>query len=161
MQIWFDVTGEAPGAEPLPNDVRKLTEQVTYFITPQKISEDKFVPPMVRFEWGTFRYQGIMDGLEESLEFFSADGVPLRASMSLSLSQQRIEVLKADAAGAPPPGLPAPGTQPLAQARAGDTLQGMASASGGASWQAIASANGIENPRRLSPGQLVNLNVPR
>jgi hypothetical protein len=162
VQIWFDVTGEAPDAGPLPSDVRKLTQQVTYFITPQKQSNGQFVPPVVRFEWGTFRYEGIMDSLEESLEFFSSDGVPLRASMSLSLSQQRIEVLQGDAASqGPPAGAgPAPGTQPLTQARAGDTLQGLAAAAGGgASWQAIASANGIENPRQLTPGQFVNLNV--
>jgi hypothetical protein len=27
-------------------------------------------------------------------------------------------------------------------------------------WQAIASANGIENPRLLDPGQLIDLNPP-
>jgi hypothetical protein len=37
----------------------------------------------------------------------------------------------------------------------------MASASFGddADWQSIASANGIENPRLLQPGQLINLNA--
>jgi nucleoid-associated protein YgaU len=29
----------------------------------------------------------------------------------------------------------------------------------GDNWQAIAQANGIENPRLLAPGQLINLNV--
>lgn len=162
VQIWFDVTGESPDAGPLPTDVRKLTERVSYFITPRKQQNGEFVPPLVRFEWGTFRYEGIMDSLEESLEFFSSDGMPLRASMSLSLSQQRIEVLRGEGGGGGGAGGagPAPGTQPLAQARAGDTLQAMANGIGGnVSWQAIASANGIENPRRLSPGQFVNLNV--
>jgi hypothetical protein len=162
VQIWFDVTGESPDAGPLPADVRKLTEKVTYFITPQKQQNGQFVPPIVRFEWGTFRYEGIMDSLEESLEFFSSDGLPLRASMSLSLSQQRIEVLRGDSGGKDSLGAetPAPGTQPLAQARAGDTLQALAASVGGeASWQSIASANGIENPRHLTPGQFVNLNV--
>ena len=53
-----------------------------------------------------------------------------------------------------------PGTQPLIQASAGATLQGIADSQGqGANWQAIASANGIENPRSLQAGQLVNTNV--
>jgi hypothetical protein len=37
----------------------------------------------------------------------------------------------------------------------------MASASFGADadWQSIATANGIENPRLLQPGQLINMNA--
>src|SRR5437868_4314966 len=46
LQIWFDVTGEAPDANPQPADVRKLTNVVTYFITPRKSGKD-YVPPMV------------------------------------------------------------------------------------------------------------------
>jgi hypothetical protein len=39
-------------------------------------------------------------------------------------------------------------------------LQSIAAQAGmGDNWQAIASANGIENPRILAPGQLINLNV--
>lgn len=162
LQVWFDVTGEPPDANPMPADVRKLTNAVTYFITPRK-SGDDFVPPLVEFRWGTFAFEGIMESLDESLEFFSADGVPLRASMSLNLVRQKVEILAAsDKTQGPPPGAggPAVGTQPLAPARAGDTLQGMAAGlSGGTTWQVIAAANGIENPRQLSPGQLVNLNA--
>ena len=44
------------------------------------------------------------------------------------------------------------------QAAAGASLQGMADVSGISDWQSIATANGIENPRLLAPGQLVNLN---
>jgi nucleoid-associated protein YgaU len=39
-------------------------------------------------------------------------------------------------------------------------MQGLAAAAGQASrWQAIAEGNGIENPRRLAPGQLIDMNV--
>jgi hypothetical protein len=173
LQLWFDVTGQPPDAKSPEVDVRELTKQVAYFITPQKKGND-FIPPAVRFQWGSFHFDGIMDSMEESLEFFSSDGVPLRANVSLSLSQQRIEAFSGRAAGAGgagggPPGAAgpagaAPGTQPLAQARAGDTLQGLAAgvstgAGAGVSWQAIANANNIENPRFLEPGQFVNLNV--
>jgi hypothetical protein len=52
------------------------------------------------------------------------------------------------------------GSRPLAQAPGGSSLQGLASASGrGGDWQAIASANGIENPRLLAPGALIDLNL--
>src|SRR5262249_32459168 len=80
-------------------DVRELTKKVAYFITPKKVSKE-YLPPAVRFQWGSFHFDGIMDSMEESLEFFSSDGVPLRASVSLSLSQQRIEPFAGKAAGA-------------------------------------------------------------
>ena len=74
------------------DDVRKLTQKVAYFITPQKRRRirSKLVPPGVRFLWGSFQFDGIMESLEESLEFFSPEGKPLRASIDAHLSQQKI-----------------------------------------------------------------------
>ena len=167
LQLWFDVTVLAEGQENV-TDVRKLTEKVAYFITPQKDDNDptKFIPPVVRFLWGSFQFDGLMDSLEESLEFFSGEGIPLRASMTLNMSQQKIEdfvFAKASASKPPSTGTPsgaAPGTQPLTQAPAGATLQGLADGQGkGANWQTIATANDIENPRLLAPGQLIDMNI--
>jgi hypothetical protein len=169
LQLWFDVAS-LPDGENTTADVRKLTQRVAYFITPKK-QGDKFIPPAIRFLWGSFQFDGLMDSLEESLEFFSNNGRPLRASMSLALSQQQIKAFtinKTDFANRPPPpagstaadpGAPA-GTKPLTQALAGVSLQFLADVIGlGANWQSIASANGIENPRLLAPGQLIDLNV--
>jgi len=162
VQLWFDVTGpERQGQTPV-KDVRDLTKQVVFFMTAKEAPDDKTkkVPPGVRFLWGSFQFDGIMESLEESLEFFSPEGRPLRASISLGLSQQDIEFKQnpiSDPAGA---GAAAPpGTKPLAEAAIGDTLQGLASGLGKAQdWQKIAAANGIENPRMLRPGQLINMN---
>lgn len=178
VQLWFDVSGVLPESQARVSDVRVLTQQVAYFITPTKeLQPGQSLPPGVRFVWGTFKFDGIMESLEESLEFFSADGVPLRASVTMSLTQQGIQFAfekqdpKKDGAtaaaaaaaaksGAGPASEGPAGTKPLAQARAGDTLQALASGIGkGNSWRAIAAANGIENPRLLSPGQLINLDV--
>ena len=165
VQLWFDVTSVLPEGAGGVSDVRELTKKVAYFITPKAAEDDdtKQVPPGVRFLWGTFQFDGIMDALEESLEFFSAEGKPLRASVTLSLSQQRIEFAFAKQSGGlrggGPGGAPL-GTKPLTPAPFGATLQGLADAVGkGGNWQAIAEANGIENPRRLAPGQLIDLNV--
>ena len=178
LQIWFDVMALPDGentereGETL-NDVRKMTKKVSYFITPRPDTEDpsKMVPPAIRFLWGSFSFDGILESLEESLEYFSPDGRPLRASMSLSLTQQKISafnVPNSERGRRPPPASTgtaadpqaAAGTKPLTPAAAGTTLQGLADAAGnGASWQSIATANGIENPRLLVPGQLIDLNV--
>lgn len=160
LQLWFDVNAPLPEGAAQVDDVRNLTKDVSYFITPKPVG-DQFVPPLVRFLWGSFQFDGIVDSIEESLEFFSGEGVPLRASMTLSMSQQKIvAVTPQGSSGQGAPGVKTPGTTPLTQATGGMTLQDLAANLGkGASWQAIAQANGIENPRLLQPGQLLNLNV--
>jgi Contractile injection system tube protein len=179
LQLWFDVTA-LPADEAPVKDVRKLTQDVAFFITPkeEKGGKDgpKYVPPAVRFLWGSFQFDGMLDSLEESLEFFSPDGRPLRASVSLGLTQQKITAFtfRDTGDGTAGPGAPAtppgrrpspqapqtPGTAPLTPAPQGSTVQGMADAQGrGGDWQSIASANGIENPRRLTPGQLIDVNA--
>jgi hypothetical protein len=101
-----------------------------------------------------------MESLEESLEFFSPEGRPLRASVSLGLSQQKIEFIPPPKSQ--PPGAGAPGTSPLAEAPSGSSLQKLAAGLGKAQdWQRIARNNGIENPRLLSPGQLIDMNAPK
>jgi Contractile injection system tube protein len=164
LQLWFDVTAPQPGAQ--EKDVRKLTQKVAYFITPRAFEgapPGQSLPPAVRFIWGSFQFDGLMESLEESLEYFSDDGRPLRASVSVSLSQQKIKefafaALRNGPGSAVPGGAPAlPGSRPLAQAPAGATVQGLADDAGIADWQSVAAANGIENPRRLEPGQFVDL----
>jgi hypothetical protein len=160
LQLWFDVN--APQVEePVENDVRRLTDRVAYYITPQPQSKGskKLVPPGVRFIWGTFQFDGVMESLDESLEMFSPDGRPLRASMTLNLSQQAITHAFPD----PPAGAAAKaGTRPVVQATAGSTVQQIANDAGlGGDWQGMAEANNIENPLRLAPGQFLVVNALR
>jgi hypothetical protein len=115
----------------------------------------------VRFSWGTFVFDGMMDSLEETLDFFSPDGRPLRANLSLGLSGQ-LEIVPPLGGGAVPEASagPTPGTRPLVQAPQGASLQGLTAGLGlGADWQAVAAANGIENPRLLTGGLLIDLDV--
>jgi len=158
LQLWFDVTAPMPAGATQENDVRKLTQKVAYFITP--VQEGKnYVPPSVRFIWGSFQFDGLMESLEESLEFFSSEGRPLRASMTLNLSQQKIteftiKDLPASGAAA------TPGTRPLTEAPKDKSLPEIADSQGkGNDWQSIAAANNIENPRMLAPGQLLDMNA--
>lgn len=153
LTLWFDVSAPLPETV---TDVRRLTQKVAYFITPVK-EGDKFLPPAVRFIWGSFQFDGLMDSLEESLEFFSNDGRPLRASMTLNLSQQKITEFTFRDTN-PAGQQPSPGTRKLTQAASGSTMQGLAASQGKADdWQSIAAANNIENPRRLQPGQLIDM----
>lgn len=45
-------------------------------------------PPVLCFQWGTYQFNGIMDSFKETIDFFSADGVALRALVSIGLSRQ-------------------------------------------------------------------------
>jgi hypothetical protein len=172
LQLWFDATradGASSGA-----DVRQMTEGVLYFMRPKPPTgqrNESLVPPALRFLWGSFHFDGVLESAEETLDYWSHDGKPLRASLNLSMSQQIIETFNASQAsgkaqqlasllgqpGSPTAGRPA-GTTPLTAARSGATVQGLSDLSGNLDWQGVAAANGIENPRLLDPGQLLNLN---
>jgi hypothetical protein len=152
-QLVFDVTQELPAGAPATDDVRHLTEKVAYFITPHRMG-DKLVPPAARFLWGSFQFDGIVESLDESLEFFSPEGKPLRATMSLSMTQQRITNFAFRPVGG---GAAATaGTQATVEAPDGSTVQGLATKEG-RDWKQVAAGNGIENPRRLQAGQRIDL----
>lgn len=165
LQLWFDVTAPlqeaAKASESDINDVRKLTQNVAYFITPKKDDADppNFLPPGVRFIWGSFQFDGIMESMEENLEFFSSEGVPLRASVTIGLSQQRITEFAFRKLSSST-GTGSAGTRPMTRAQSGSTLQGIAASQGkGDDWQSIAEGNEVENPRLLQPGQLLDMNL--
>ncbi|MGY1727842.1 hypothetical protein ACI79J_12810 [Geodermatophilus sp. SYSU D01062] len=150
VDLWFDAT-----VTPDVADVRELTRRVNHFVVPVE-QDGGLAPPAVRFLWGSFLFEGVMQSMDESLEFFSAEGRPLRARVSITIASQDIQfqIRKAAAGSGPPP----PGTRPRVPAVEGQGLQQMLGRTGDPSrWAAVARANGIENPRILPPGALVDL----
>jgi len=149
FDLWFDATG-SPGA-----DVRDLTNEVIFFMTPKATDqEDKFIPPGVRFSWGSFLFEGIMDSLNEDLEYFSEDGRPLRAKLSISMSRQEIRYEEGRQQGGSGLGTSA-SSGSNRQAQDGDTVPDLA----GPDWPAVAAANGIENPLDLEAGAILDLSA--
>jgi len=163
VQLYFDVTQALPEKDAAIVDVRKLTQRVAYFITPAPDKDDKtkYVPPAIRFVWGSFQFDGIMESMEETLEYFSSDGRPLRASLAIVLTQQKITTFSLDDVNVPPfarHGRSPVGTTPKTEAPANSSVQSLAGGAG-ADWQTVAAANSIENPRLLVPGQLIDLSL--
>jgi hypothetical protein len=215
VQLWFDVAA-ATSAPFIVDDVRRITAQVLYFIKPKPAPAGardtaQRTPPGLRFSWGNFLFDGIVEGMEESVEFFSPKGEALRASITLNMVQQEILVPAFSGNGA------VPGARPLWPAGGGQSLQalqdaakasGAAPSSGGGAgggglggglgagfsagvsvgvgvsvgasagvgvslglstgaafqgggWQAVALANGIENPRAMPAGQLIDLSATK
>jgi Contractile injection system tube protein len=163
LQIWFDISLPKGGdAAPPSGDVRSLTQEVAYFMAPQKVTvqgKTSTAPPGVSFEWGSMIFQGVVDTMDETLDFFAADGRPLRASMNLGITQQ--EIKPQPPASAPGTGLGAngPGTQPLQLGKAGLSLQQMSANLGVGDWRAVADLNGIENPRQVTVGAQLDFSV--
>ena len=90
LRLTFDVDPPAPRGRRAPDDVRRLTERVAYFATPRAVRGGTAVRPAVRLAWGTFQFDGHVEALEETLDAFSPDGRPLRATLALSLARAQI-----------------------------------------------------------------------
>ncbi|MET0624760.1 MAG: hypothetical protein ABW250_17565, partial [Pyrinomonadaceae bacterium] len=151
VELLFDTTADG-------TDVRVYTEKVAFYIKADTDSgsgsASNRVPPGVQFEWGSFIFRGTVDSMDETLEYFSEEGVPLRANISLSISRQEIEFLPGEQ------GEGGGGGVPLETAQFRDSIQGLAGRNGkSGDWKGIAAANNIDDPLRLSAGALINVNA--
>ena len=52
----------------------------------------KKIPAIVVFQWGTIWFEGYIDNFKERLELFSAQGIPLRSVVTISMTQQQRNV---------------------------------------------------------------------
>jgi hypothetical protein len=151
VELLFDTTADG-------SDVRQHTQRVAFYILPDPDSaggsNTTRTPPGIQFEWGSFVFRGVVDSMEETLDYFSEEGLPLRANVSLSISRQDLEFLsiaknKGGGAG-----------DPLEPAQSGDSIQALAGRNGkSGDWKCIAAANNIDDPLRLSAGVLINVNA--
>jgi hypothetical protein len=76
MDLVFDTTGDG-------QDVRNHTTRIAKLMEP-----DDRIPPVVRFDWGAYAFQGMVESYRETIDFFSPNGVPLRAGINLTLASQ-------------------------------------------------------------------------
>lgn len=70
-------------------DVREATDKMAKLMRPYQDGGGK-VPPSVEFSWGAYTFTGIVEQYKETLDFFSAGGVPLRSSINLTLSSNAV-----------------------------------------------------------------------
>ncbi|HEX5182419.1 MAG TPA: hypothetical protein VFW19_04605 [Allosphingosinicella sp.] len=107
--------------------------------------------PKVRFCWGSMSYVGVFESLTETLDYWSSDGVPLRATLQVSLKGQ---------AGTPPTFAnpagryndnalpPAVFATPVSVSSSGAGVTDAASAGGDPfAGRFLAAMNGLENMR--------------
>ncbi len=140
----------APEGAKLVDTVKQLVDWATSADTGEK--NEKGVPikklPLLKLEWGQFKYWGELTALSSDYVRFKNDGMPVRAKVGFSLTET---------AEGNPPTNPSSGGIP---GRSGhllvhnENLALLAHERYGASanWRAIAEANGIDDPLRVRPG---------
>lgn len=150
MELLFDSTGDG-------SDVRLETGRIAKLMEPGKQDGNQGAPPsVVLFEWGAFKFQGLIESYKETLDFFSSNGVPLRASVSVTLANQDkvFERLnKGDSTKR---------AEPLVQTLSaeGESLTAVASRGGNpAAGRALAAANGLESMRLASGAIAVSASI--
>ncbi len=133
----MDVDPSLPGTDPQTNNAR---------------------PRTVTFHWGKLHsFRAVIVSQNVSFTYFSSTGVPLRASVDLSLMQY--EESKAFGPQNPTSGTPRP--HRVHRVQPGETLDRISAAYYGDAtrWRTLAEANSIEDPLALRPGSL--LAIPR
>ena len=132
------------------DDVRGKTNKVERMLQTSP-GEGPNPPPQVlsevTFEWGAFKFVGVVDSFKQTMDFFSENGVPLRATVTLSMSQPKYKFDQAAGATKAKTDQPfvLPGGDPSTIAAEG----GNPSAARG-----IAAANGLESLRAAASSGL-------
>lgn len=135
-------------------DVRGETDRIKQFLNPgDKKSNKDQAPALVGFRWGTFLFKGILESFKENLDFFSAEGVPLRSTLKIGLSSQDPKDVFANLPAGHPDAAAAAGGGVSLAALGQRGTSGMAAQGGNAAaGRALAASNGFESMRNPGAG---------
>lgn len=135
-------------------DVRGETDRIKQFLNPGDKSTNKDqAPALVGFRWGTYLFKGILESFKENLDFFSAEGVPLRSTLKIGLSSQDPKDVFAQLPAGHPDAAAAAGGGVSLAALGQRGTSGMAAQGGNAAaGRALAASNGFESMRNPGAG---------
>lgn len=142
MQLFFDTYEK--GA-----DVRDETGKL---IGLMKVDSDLHAPPVLEFYWGELAMIGVLEQANQRFTLFLADGTPVRATMDITLK----EFWDPQEQGGR---LQSANFSKQHVVRQGENLASLSARyyDDATLWRAIAEANGIDDPRSLQPGQLLEI----
>lgn len=142
MQLFFD-TYET-GA-----NVTTYTDAVFGLL---KIEPTTHAPPICTFRWGSLSFQGVVERVEGQFTLFLPTGTPVRATLDVTFRefvdlQTAVQAIPTQSAD----------HDTLHTVVRGETLSAIAAQVYGdpTEWRPIADANHLDNPRLLSPGQVL------
>ena len=167
LDLFFDTTDKGMGANATP-----VTTETDKFYRLVKINGDQHAPPLCRFTWGETGFPGstfvdhgwtsqnrnsmtcVIESLRQRFSFFNADGVPLRAVLTVGLKeyksiQQQLHELNLASAD----------QTHSYTLRQGETLNDVANAIYGDpnAWRPIADRNGVADPLAVAAGSILEI----
>lgn len=152
MELFVDTTESSPAGGP-GSDVRRLVQDVTSLMD---IDPDLHAPPPVVFAWGSLTFTSVITRVQQRFVMFRPDGTPVRARLTVSLSEYRNVELEAKEIK----------RQTVDYTKVhvvsqGDSLPLIAYTeyADATAWRAIAICNDITDPRTLEVG--TTLTLPR
>ncbi len=153
LELIFDTTAQGVAVTGYTNKLLKLME-IDTSLAGYDENANNGRPPWVRFHWGDMHsFKAVIASLDITFTYFARSGLPLRAKVSIALTQYEAE-------GNWGPQNPTSGTprpQRSHRIRSGETLDRIAAAHYGDAnhWRLIASVNGITDPLAVQPGMLL------
>jgi len=87
MDLIFDTTDDGSDVRGTTHKIARMMDPIQEVTRRQGTRRTRKVPAIVVFEWGAINFEGYIDSYKESIDFFSSEGIPLRATVSLSLTQ--------------------------------------------------------------------------
>ena len=89
VELFFDTSEDG-------SNVQNLTGKIAAMMKAQGAS----TAASVQFQWGDFLFRGTIQSMDETLDFFSESGVPLRSTVSLSVSANDPDLRQPPGSGA-------------------------------------------------------------
>lgn len=156
VELLFDTTyinadeGESHNDIEQGSDVRDQTKKIAErFVQPVEAGEEMEAPKRCLFQWGSFEFVGMVENYEETLDYFSKEGRPLRAKVVLKLKEDRYQFRQRSDGVTPAqqdtPTLSSTGNNDTGSSQHTNPVPG--GSKGAGNWRDTALYNGIENPR--------------
>ena len=158
VELVFDTSVTRDGVA-ANSDVRIQTKRIAeQFMKPENPDSDRpGAPKRCRMQWGRFQFTGMLSSYSETLDFFAPEGIPLRATLALTLKEDRYQ-FDANEQAAAAAARPTPSFTPSGPGvNASDISQ--QAGHGAANWRLVAEMNNLENPRFTPPGSVMVPNV--
>lgn len=157
LDLFFDTTDGG-----FLSDATSVTSRTNDFYDLIKIESDTHAPPILRVSWGGVffpgwnrdQFQCVVESVRQRYTLFSDDGVPLRATLTVTLKEYKtlaeqlyeLNLMSADHTKSH-------------VVQEGDNLSSIAYTAYGdpAAWRAIAEENRLLDPLDLAPGSILRL----
>ena len=153
MELFFDTYEK-------DQDVRKYTNKIWKLMAIDSQLKDRTTlkgrPPICQFQWGPVKsFKAVITNINQKFTMFKADGTPVRATMTVTFQE-------VEATGKYPLQNPTTSSEPGYKARVvkeGESIDWIAHEEYGdpTLWRVIAETNNLENPIKLTPGQILSI----